>query len=88
MKILALPVDDTIADGYNNAAPEYKAKINSAINLVLAKLLKPNRNSELFEIMEDLSDEAGRNGMTIKTLAELMEWDDDTVKNLFGEAYK
>ena len=87
MRIITLPVDDPIADGYNNAAPQEKTKINSAVNMLLEKFLKKERNTALFNVMDELSDEATKNGLTAEKLGELMEWDDDTMKNLFGEGY-
>jgi hypothetical protein len=88
MRILTLPVDDSIADGYNSAAPQEKTKINSAINVMLAKFLEKNQHVALFSVMDDLSKEATQNGLTIEKLGELMEWDEETMRNLFGEAYK
>jgi hypothetical protein len=85
MRILTLTVEDSIADGYNNAAPQEKTKINSAVNMLLAKFLKKEKNTALFNIMDELSDEALQNGLTIEKLGELMEWDEETIKNLFGE---
>jgi hypothetical protein len=87
MRILTLPVEDSIADGYNNAAPQEKTKINSAVNMPLAKFLKNEKNSALFNIMDELSGEAKKNGLTIEKLGELMDWDEETIKNLFGETH-
>ena len=86
MRILTLPVDDFIADSYNSADPQEKTKINSAVNMLLSKFLKNTQNTALFKAMDELSDEAEKNGLTIERLGELMEWDEETMKNLFGEA--
>jgi hypothetical protein len=88
MRILTLPVDDFIADGYNNAAPIEKTKINSAINMLLEKILKNKQDAALSNAMDALGDEASKNGLTIEKLGELMEWDEDTMKNLFGKDYR
>lgn len=37
--------------------------------------------------MDELSEEAVQNGLTIERLGELMEWDQETIKNLFGEIH-
>ena len=87
MRILTLPVDDSIADSYNSAPQQEKARINSAINMLLEKFLKKQQNTALFNIMDELSGESAQNGLTIERLGDLMEWDDDTMKNLFGEKY-
>jgi hypothetical protein len=87
MRILTLQVNDSIADSYNNAPQQEKAKINSAINMLLEKFLKKQQNAALFNLMDELSGESAKNGLTIEKLGSLMEWDEDTMKNLFGEEY-
>ncbi len=87
MRILTLPVDDSVADNYNNAAPQEKTAINTAVNLLLEKILKEKQNTALFTVMNEISDEATQNGLTIEKLGELMEWDQETMKNLFGNTY-
>ena len=37
------------------------------------------------ERLNKMGKEAASNGLSTKKLAELMEWDEETVKNLFGE---
>lgn len=87
MRILALPVDDAVANDYNNTGPQEKKVINSAVNLLLEKILKEKQNVALFNLMTELSDTAAQNGLTIEKLGELMEWDQQTMKNLFGDTY-
>jgi len=88
MRTLNLPVDDSIAESYNSAAPQEKKKINSAVNMLLEKFLKKGQTTALFSMMDELSDEAAKNNLTIEKLGELMGWDEETMKNLFGEAHK
>jgi len=88
MRILNLPVDDSVADGYNNASQKEKKKINSVINVLLARFLSDKRNSSLLNAMDELSIQSSKNDLTMERLTELMEWDEDTVKNLFGEDYR
>jgi len=88
MRTLNLPVDDSIADGYNSAAPQEKTKINSAVNMLLEKFLKKGQTTALFDVINELSDEAAKNDLTIEKLGELMGWDEETMKNLFGEVHK
>jgi hypothetical protein len=88
MRILTLPVDDSIADGYNNSAPIEKTKINSAVNMLLEKILKNKQDAALSNVMDALTDEASKNGLTVEKLGELMDWDEDTMKNLFGQDYR
>jgi hypothetical protein len=43
------------------------------------------KDMDIFKLMDDMSDEAAENGLTIETLGGLMEWDNETMENLFGE---
>lgn len=86
MRILALPVDDDIADSYNNAAPQEKKKINLVVNSLLTKVIREKQNAGVFNAVNELSKEAEMNGLTIEKLGELMDWDKKTMENLFGEA--
>jgi hypothetical protein len=87
MRILTLPVDDAVASSYENSPTEEKTKINSVINTLLTKVFKKKQNDELFNLMDKMSGEAIANGLTVEKLGELMEWDEETMKNLFGEDY-
>jgi len=87
MRILTLSVDDAIANSYYNAPLQEKTKIQSVINLVLEKLLKQNRNAAYFKLMDEVSEEANANGLTPQKLGEIMQWDEETMKNLFGEEF-
>ena len=87
MRILALSVDDAIANSYYNAPLQEKTIIQSVINLVLEKLLKQNRNAAYFKLMDEVSEETNANGLTPQKLGEIMQWDEETMKNLFGEEF-
>jgi hypothetical protein len=87
MRILTLPVDDDVANSYENSTKEEKTRINSVINTLLAKVFKKKQNDRLFNLMDNMSSEAAVNGLAVEKLGELMEWDEETLKNLFGEDY-
>jgi hypothetical protein len=87
MRVLALPVDDSVAENYNSAEPQEKTVINTAVNLLLTNFLKKKQDADLFNIMDELGEEAAKNGLTVEKLGELMEWDDETMKNLFGDSH-
>ena len=87
MRTLNLPVEDSIADVYNKASASERSRANSAVNLLLSRLFKKDNQNIFSQSMDEISDEALKNGLTIEKLGELMEWDEDTMKNLFGTAY-
>jgi len=37
--------------------------------------------------MDEVSEEATANGLTPQKLGEIMQWDEETMKNLFGEEF-
>ena len=88
MKILTLKVDDKIADAYNRATGDERTKMNELVNTLFMEVVRNRQTRKLFESMEKLSKEAAANGMTPKKLGELMEWDKQTMINLFGEDYQ
>ncbi len=88
MKILTLKVDDKIADAYNRATNDERTKMNELVNTLFMELVRKKQTHKLFESIEILSKEAAANGMTPKKLGELMEWDKQTMINLFGEDYQ
>ena len=88
MKILTLKVDDKIADAYNRATNDERTKMNELVNTLFMEVVRKKQTCKLFESMEMLSKEAAANGMTPKKLGELMEWDKQTMINLFGEDYQ
>ena len=88
MKILALSVDDQVADAYNSAPAEERTKMNELVNNLFNQVVRKNQLNKLFESMDRLADEAKANGLTPKKLGELMEWDHATMVNLFGEDYQ
>ena len=55
------------------------------LSAVLEEIFRQKQNENLTNIMNKMADQAEKNGLTISKLAELMEWDKETVRNLFGE---
>ena len=88
MKIIPFNVDDQVADAYNKATGKEKKKMNELVNSLLAEALRKNQLHLLFEAMDQVSAQAKASGLTGEKLAELMEWDEQTKINLFGESYK
>jgi hypothetical protein len=84
MRFITLPFDDSFAEGYNNVPSQEKNTIQSLLNQVLGKILQERRNAGFLKSIEKTATEAETNGLTREKLAEIMEWDEETVKNLFG----
>jgi hypothetical protein len=85
MKNLTFKIEDSIAERFNNLTPEERERVERMLNEVLQEIFKRKQNQNLFALLERTSAQAAANGMTIAKLAEIMEWDDQMVKNLFGE---
>ena len=49
------------------------------------KSKREGQKEKLFSLMEKISAEAKARGLTKEKLGEIMEWDRETMSNLFGE---
>ena len=86
MRILTLKVEDAVADIYNSARTDEKQKIEIIINNLLKELLKKDQSSHLFSLMNEIFRDTSSNGLTIEKMGEIMNWDQATIKNLFGDS--
>lgn len=55
------------------------------LNEILKEIFKREQNKSLLDILDKTAEQAKTNGLTVAKLAELMEWDEETTRNLFGE---
>lgn len=85
MKTLTLNLADSVANKFNSLSLQEKGKVEKVLANVLEEMFRQKAVDRLFDIMSDASAQAKKNGLTIAKLAEIMEWDEQTVKNLFGE---
>ena len=73
MKTIAIQVDEDIAREYNKIASEQRKRIDSLfIQLVQQELKKIS----LMQIMDDISDQAERNGLTPEILESILADED------------
>jgi hypothetical protein len=85
MKKLTLNLTDAVANQFKSLPPEQRSRIEKLLSRVLEEIFKKKANDALFALFDKASEQAEKNGLTVNELAELMEWDEQTVKNLFGE---
>ena len=85
MKTLSLNLSDTLASNFEKLQAKEKTQVEKMLTDVLEEIVKREQNKALFASMNKLAEEAEKNGLTIAKLAEIMEWDDTTVRNLFGD---
>ncbi len=69
MKAIAIQVDEDIAREYNKTTPEQRKRIESLFTLLVQQELK---KISLMQIMDDISDEAARNGLTPEILESIL----------------
>lgn len=84
MKTTPINLKDSTAKQFNELPPSEKSKIEQMVNGILEEVFKRKRVDDLRSVMDTLSEQAQKNGLTIQKLAEIMEWDEQTVENLFG----
>ncbi len=85
MKTITLNLDDSLVARYGNLSPEEKKRVDKLLGNVLKEVFKKNQGDKLSDVMDEISRQAQANGLTIAKLAEIMEWDEQTTINLFGE---
>ena len=85
MKTLSLNLSDSLASNFEKLQPKEKMQVEKMLTGVLEEMVKREQNKALFASMNRLAEEAEKNGLTISKLAEIMAWDDATVRNLFGD---
>ena len=83
MKILALKVDDKIAETYNAARASEKEKMETLINDLLKEIFIKKNVDEFLKLRNEIAKKASAKGLTQTKLGKLMKWDKTTMKNLF-----
>jgi hypothetical protein len=69
MKTIAIQIDEDTAKKYNKIAPEQRKRIESLFTLLVQQELK---KISLMQIMDDIADEAKRNGLTPEILESIL----------------
>ena len=76
MDRIVLEVDDTVGKIYRNFSAESKRQFNQTISLMVKKAVNDATFSEYSKLLDDVGDEAVKNGLTSELLAELLASDD------------
>jgi hypothetical protein len=73
MKMIAIQIDEDTAKKYNKISSEQRKRIESLFTLLVQQELK---KISLMQIMDDISDEAERNGLTPEILESILADDE------------
>lgn len=76
MSRIVIEVDNLVANAFLNESADKKERISSAINTYLKKVFLIKDTAEYKILLDQLSDEAQRNGITEGKLKDLLETDD------------
>ena len=68
MERIVLEVDDTVGKIYRSFSPESKQQFNQTISLMLNKAVNDATFTEYSKLLDDLSSEARKNGLTPEIL--------------------
>jgi len=79
MKKITLQVSDQAAKRFQNMSEKEKELISKEIDRLVS-----NRKT-LWEIMDDMSQQAQKNGWTPEILADMLEIDKEEMKRIMGE---
>jgi hypothetical protein len=73
MKAISIQVDEDIAEQLSKISPEQRKRVESLFTLLVQQELK---NISLMQIMDDIADEAARNGLTPEILESILADDE------------
>ena len=76
MSRIIIEVDDRVAKAFQNANPERKKQVNDIINMWLKKAINDATSDDYKKTLDEMSDEAEKNGLTPEILEQLLKQDD------------
>lgn len=87
MKSISIEVDEETAKKWDAASQETRAVTVQKLSQILKHALGQNQD-ELVHLLDKVQKEAALNGLTPAVFQEIMELDNETMKNLFGEDFR
>ncbi len=87
MERIVIEVDEATASKWNAATEKTKTSTSKKINEILKYALNKDEQ-DMLRLLNKIGEEAAANGLTPEIFQEIMELDDQTMKNLFGEEFK
>ena len=76
MDRIVLEVDDVVGKAYRNFNPEKKQQFSQAISLLIKKAINDANFDEYSKFLDDIGNEAAKNGLTPEILEALLASDD------------
>ncbi len=86
MERIVIEVDDMTAKKWKYATEDTKLNASRKINVILNYALQMD-DREMKNFLDKVGKETKENGLTLEVFQNIMELDDLTMKNLFGEEY-
>ena len=87
MERIEIEIDNETAKKWKAASPEVRSSTMQSINSMLKHALEPD-GEELIRYTKALRQKTADRGLTPEVFQEIMELDDETMKNLMGEDYQ
>ena len=75
MERIILEVDDKTAKAWRNTSPKLKSQIEKNLELVLADSLRKTRGANFELLLQEIREEAAKNGLTEEILEKLLNED-------------
>ncbi|BAU52123.1 hypothetical protein [Mucilaginibacter gotjawali] len=76
MAQIVLEVNDAVGKSYNSLNQKQKEKYNRAISLMLTKVLNDITDADYSRLLDEIGNEAIKNGLTPEILESLLASDD------------
>lgn len=85
MERIVIEVDDQVAKYFNSAEAREQKRLKGIVSDFLNQLFRNKKSEDIDRILEEVGEKVGNKGLTVHKLGEIMGWDEETMKNLFGK---
>lgn len=83
-----IEVDEGVQKAYKKLSLKNKKQLQATINFWFKKLADDGDFNTYQDFLDKMGNEAEKNGLTLEIFQDIMELDDQTMKNLFGDEFR
>lgn len=83
-----IEVNEGVQKAYKKLSLKNKKQLQATINFWFKKLADDGEFNTYQDFLDKMGNEAEKNGLTLEIFQDIMELDDQTMKNLFGDEFR
>ena len=88
MEKIVLEVEESVARKWQEASESKRIKVAAFISRIFClEETRATDNESFLQMLNEVRKEVSYNGLNPQILGEIMEWDKETMKNLFSETH-